>query len=336
MPCGDSALEVSERERLATFERLWEAGGLRFWTGNYTDVLQDEVANRMAYDFWRDKVRARIADPEIAELLAPAEPPHPFGVKRPSLEQTYYDVFDRPHVDLVDLRTTPIECITPDGVRTSAADLDFDVIVMATGFDAVTGGMTSIDIVGTDVSLADSWSGGVHTQLGIASSTFPNLFFVYGPQSPSGFCNGPTCAEVQGDLLVDVLADLRDRGVTRIEARPEAEQAWGDVVRAIGEATLFPAPTPGTWAPTCRASDVSCSTSPVCTSTATCVPRPSRTTSEVSTRTELAGRSCVLRARSGCRSYLRPDGERVASRAGGGDSSPPRALARGGRRRLRR
>ena len=240
VPCGDSALAVSPEEREAVFEGLWEAGGLRFWSGTFSDVLRDEAANRTAYDFWRDRVRERIRDPRLAELLAPTEPPHPFGVKRPSLEQTYYDIFGRSNVSLVDLRTDPIERIVPTGIRTAEATHDLDVIVMATGFDAVTGGLTGIDIQGTGASLADAWSTGVHTQLGIAASTFPNLLFLYGPQSPSGFCNGPTCAEVQGDLVVALLDDLRKRGVTRIEARPEAEAEWGGIVRAIGDATLFP------------------------------------------------------------------------------------------------
>ena len=238
--CGPSAVEVSDDERQATFERLWNEGGLRFWTGNYTDVLQDERANRYAYDFWRDRVRERIADPRLAELLAPIDPPHPFGVKRPSLEQDYYDVFDQPNVSLVDLKTTPIERLTASGVRTSDDDIDLDVLVFATGFDAVTGGLTQIDIEGTDGTLADHWDNGVHTHLGLAASTFPNLLFVYGPQSPSGFCNGPTCAEVQGDMIIDLLVRLRDDGATRLEVDRAAEAEWRGIVRSIGDATLFP------------------------------------------------------------------------------------------------
>ncbi len=116
---GESALSVSSQERQATYERLWQAGGFSFWAGGYSDLLINEASNRTAYDFWRDKVRARVNDPVTAELLAPKEPPHPFGVKRPSLEQTYYDAFNQQNVSLVDLRSTPIERITPAGVRTS-------------------------------------------------------------------------------------------------------------------------------------------------------------------------------------------------------------------------
>ena len=238
---GESALAVPEEERLATYERLWQEGGFAFWAGGYSDVLIDEQANRMAYDFWREKVRARINDPWTAELLAPSEPPHPFGVKRPSLEQTYYDVFNQPNVALVDLRSAPVERVTATGLRTTAGDHDLDLLVLATGFDAVTGGLTSIELRGTGGrTLAEHWQEGVRTHLGVASSGFPNLLYLYGPQSPSGFCNGPTCAEVQGDWVVDLLTNLRDRGVTRIEAEPAAEEAWRDQVHGIAAMTLFP------------------------------------------------------------------------------------------------
>jgi cation diffusion facilitator CzcD-associated flavoprotein CzcO len=238
--CGESALGVSEEERLATYERLWAAGGFRFWAGNYSDILRNDAANRTAYDFWRDKVRARIHDPAVAELLAPTEPPHPFGVKRPSLEQTYYDVFNQSNVSLVDVRATPIERITATGVQTTASRHELDLLVLATGFDAVTGGLTSIGLRGTgEQTLAESWAPRVHTHLGIASAGFPNLLFLYGPQSPSGFCNGPTCAEVQGDIVVDLLIEMRRRGVTRIEATAAAEDEWRTLVKTIADMTLF-------------------------------------------------------------------------------------------------
>ena len=238
---GGSALAVSDDERRATFERLWAEGGFAFWAGGYSDILIDEASNRTAYDFWREKVRARIDDPALAEVLAPTEPIHPFGVKRPSLEQTYYDVFNQDNVTLVDLRATPIERVTPAGVRTTASEHELDLLVLATGFDAVTGGLTSIDIRGTTgANLAEHWEQGARTHLGLASAGFPNLLYLYGPQSPSGFCNGPTCAEVQGDLVVDLLVRLRDEGVTRIEATPDAEESWNEQVQGIASMTLFP------------------------------------------------------------------------------------------------
>jgi len=235
-----SALDLSDRDRRAGFEEMWQAGGFTFWAGNYSDVMIDEAANRTAYDFWRDKVLARVRDRGVAELLAPTEPPHPFGVKRPSLEQTYYDVFNQRNVTLVDLNAAPIQRVTPTGVRTARCDYDVDVLVMATGFDAVTGGLTSIDIRGrAGETLADHWAQGVRSHLGLASAGFPNLLYLYGPQSPSGFCNGPTCAEVQGGWVVQLLDDLRRRGVTRFEATRPAEDAWRELVRTIGDLTLF-------------------------------------------------------------------------------------------------
>lgn len=243
-----SAFDVSDEDRRDRYEELWAAGGFSFWASNYADILIDEAANRTAYDFWRSKVHERVKNPATAELLAPQEPPHPFGVKRPSLEQTYYDVFNQDHVSVVDVRETPIERITETGVETSVGVHDVDLLVLATGFDAVTGGLTNIDIRGSNGRTLDSngrtleahWRDGVRTHLGLASAGFPNLLFLYGPQSPSGFCNGPTCAEVQGDWVVNLITYLHHGGITRIEARPDAEQEWREQVLAIAEMTLFP------------------------------------------------------------------------------------------------
>jgi cyclohexanone monooxygenase len=238
---GDSTFAVSAEERAAVYERLWEAGGFSFWAGGFNDIVFDERANSLAYDFWRDRVRERLRDPLTAELLAPSVAPHPFGVKRPSLEQDFYDLFNQSNVSLVDLRSDPIEGVTRDGLRTRTRQHDLDVLVLATGFDAVTGGLTSLDLRGTTGgTLADHWRDGVRTQLGLMCAGFPNLFFLYGPQSPSGFCNGPTCAEVQGDWLIDLLEHLAGRGVTRVEPTPEAELAWREQVQSIAAMTLFP------------------------------------------------------------------------------------------------
>ncbi|MFZ5683363.1 MAG: flavin-containing monooxygenase [Pseudomonadota bacterium] len=238
---GKSALEVSPEERRAVYEASWAAGGFSFWAATFYDVMMNLEANRTAYDFWREKVQARIRDPKLAEQLAPREPPHPFGVKRPSLEQTYYDVFNQENVRLVDLKETPILEVTPKGVRTAAAEHELDVLVLATGFDAVTGGLTQIDIHGVGGrTLKEKWAAGVRTYLGMASAGFPNLLFLYGPQSPSGFCNGPTCAELQGDWVVDFLTHVRDAGVSRFEATAEAERIWKDHVEEIAAMTLFP------------------------------------------------------------------------------------------------
>jgi cation diffusion facilitator CzcD-associated flavoprotein CzcO len=240
VPLDVSALDVTPAEREAVFEAAWERGGFHFWVGTFADVLLDETANRTAYDFWRDRTRARIRDPRLADVLAPSEPPYPFGTKRPSLEQDYYDVFDQDNVTLVDVTTDPITEITASGVRTSAREHPVDLLVLATGFDANTGGLTQIDLRGTDgVPLRERWARGVDTHLGIAVAGFPNMLLLYGPQSPTAFCNGPTCAELQGEWVVDLLCHLRERGHTRIEATPEAAHEWTAQLAAIAGATLF-------------------------------------------------------------------------------------------------
>lgn len=228
-------------EREAKYQELWDEGAFNFWIGTYMDVLTDEVANRTAYDFWRKRTLPRIKDPAVAALLAPEQPPYPFGTKRPSLEQGFFEIFNQDNVDLVDLNANPIEAITPHGIRTRDGALEFDIIVLATGFDAVSGGLTSIDIRDTSGrNLKQRWAEGMRTYLGMATSGFPNLIYVYGPQSPSGFCNGPTCAEFQGDWVVRFLTDMRDRGITRFETTEAAETAWGDIMRELAGRSLFP------------------------------------------------------------------------------------------------
>jgi cation diffusion facilitator CzcD-associated flavoprotein CzcO len=235
-----SALEVNDAERREIYDRLWEEGGFTPWLGTFNDIFSSEAANRTAYDYWREKVLSRLKNKAFADVLAPEEPPHPFGVKRPSLEQNYYEIFNQDNVDLVDLRKTPVERITKDGVVTSAKQYGLDILILATGFDAVTGGLTSIDIRGTDgVSLKEKWASGVRTHLGVATTGFPNMVFIYGPQSPSAFCNGPTCAELQGDWIVELIKYLRGSNRTRIEATTASEEAWRQEVLDVANTSLF-------------------------------------------------------------------------------------------------
>ncbi|WP_229662070.1 flavin-containing monooxygenase [Agromyces bauzanensis] len=233
--------DVSDEERQTTYERLWTIGGFVPWLGNFNDFFFDEKANRQFYDFWRDKTRQRIKNKDLWEDLAPTEPPHPFGVKRPSLEQWYYDIFDQDNVTLVNLKKNDIVRVTPKGVLTAdGVEHEVDLLVLATGFDSVTGGITRIDIRNAaGESFKDSLQGGAHTALGAATAGFPNMFFVYGPQSPSAFCNGPTCAEAQGEWVVDLLDHLKANGSPRIEARPEAEQKWQEMIDEVMAVALF-------------------------------------------------------------------------------------------------
>jgi cation diffusion facilitator CzcD-associated flavoprotein CzcO len=235
-----SALEVSAEERLAKFEDAWQKGGFHFWAGTYIDIILDAQSNRLAYEFWRDKTRARIDDPVTAEKLAPTNPPHPFGTKRPSLEQWYFEVFNQDNVTLVDVREEPIVEIAPTGVRTGSQLYELDILVLATGFDASTGGLTQLDIRGlSGRTLKDTWSAGVQTHLGLGIPDFPNLLMLYGPQSPTAFCNGPTCAELQGEWVVDCLTYLRDNGYTRIEADRAAAAMWTQHLADLAEGTLL-------------------------------------------------------------------------------------------------
>lgn len=235
-----SALEVSAAERERVYEEAWQKGGFHFWAGTFNDVLIDERANRTAYDFWRDKTRARIADPIVADVLAPTDPPYAFGTKRPSLEQTYYECFNQPNVEVVDLRATPIETITSTGVRTTAGEVNLDVLILATGFDANTGGLTAIDVRDRNGnSLAERWSQGVDTHLGMAVHGFPNMLIMYGPQSAAAFCNGPVCAEQQGEWVAGLLELVRSSGHSCFDVLAETGPAWTKELGEVADGTLF-------------------------------------------------------------------------------------------------
>lgn len=236
-----SGLELSPEEQQATMEAAWAKGGFHFWGNIFADVLSNPEVNRLAYDFWRDKTRERINDSTVAEKLAPIDPPHPFGTKRPSLEQWYYEIFNQENVTLVDTRENPIREITATGVLTAQGEHQLDILVMATGFDAFTGGLTQFDIVGVDgITLQEKWADCVRNFLGMGVAGFPNMFMLYGPLSPSGLCNGPVCAEIQGQWIVNCLEYLRDNNYQRIEASTEAEEEWRQHVADVADSTLFP------------------------------------------------------------------------------------------------
>jgi cation diffusion facilitator CzcD-associated flavoprotein CzcO len=190
-----SLLSISEEERMLAFEDLWAKGGFYYWLGAYEDTFYDQRANDEVYKFWQKKVAERLDNEEMRRKLAPVVAPHPFGVKRPCLEQRYYEVYNQPNVTLVDLSENPISEITPKGVKTQdGEEHELDVLVLATGFDAVTGSITQIDIRGTDGELVrDKWGKGLSTYLGLSVANYPNMFFTYGPHGPTAFCNGPTC-----------------------------------------------------------------------------------------------------------------------------------------------
>lgn len=233
----------SAEQRRQVYEKLWAEGDFQFWLATYCDMLFDHKANEEAYTFWRDKVRARIPDAQVADILAPTQQPHAFGCKRISLETGYFEIFSQDNVTLVDISEagTPIESITAQGIRTRDREHIFDVIICATGYDAVTGGLTQIDIRGRSrKTLQQSWSTGVKTYLGMASPDFPNMFFTYGPQAPTAFCNGPTGAELQGDWIYNIMSHMKERELQVVEALEQSQKEWKELVWKLASASLLP------------------------------------------------------------------------------------------------
>ncbi|KAF2814686.1 FAD/NAD(P)-binding domain-containing protein [Mytilinidion resinicola] len=237
-----NAADVSDEERNTFFEKTWDQGGLSFWLANYQDILRNPESSRHAYNFWRAKVLPRINDPKKAELLAPEEPPYYFGTKRATLEQRYYEVYNQDNVDLLDAKANAITEIVPNGVITADGALrEVDILILATGFDSVTGGLLAIDIKGVDgQSLREKWAQGTYTNLGMMTNGFPNMMFPYGPQGPTSFCNGPTCAEIQGDWIVNTIGYMSKHGKIKIDTQKETEQAWRALTNGIGDMTLLP------------------------------------------------------------------------------------------------
>jgi cation diffusion facilitator CzcD-associated flavoprotein CzcO len=235
------ALATPPEEREAVYEAAWEKGGLQFRAA-FEDLMVKKAANDTAADFIRRKIREIVKDPVTAAQLSDID--HPFATKRPPIDTNYFETFNRDNVTLVDVKTTPIERITPSGIRTSDAEYPVDIIVFATGFDAMTGPMLRMGITGRDGrSLAEAWEAGPRTYLGLQVPGFPNLFSVTGPGSPSVLCNMPVAIEQHAEWITDCIAHMRERGLERIEATPEAMDKWVVQVNTAASATLLPLAT---------------------------------------------------------------------------------------------
>ena len=233
-----SALEASEEERRAVYEAGWAHGGLRFRAG-FSDLLTDEKANETASDFIRNKIREVVRDPETAARLMPRD--HPFASKRPPIDTHYFETYNLPHVDLVDVRESPIQEITESGIRTTDREYPLDTIVFATGFDAMTGPLLRIDIRGTGgVGLRERWAAGPRTYLGVQVAGFPNLFTLTGPGSPSVLANMPTAIEQHVEWVAECLGWLLAEGYQRIEAGEAAQDEWVEKVNEVAGRTLLP------------------------------------------------------------------------------------------------
>jgi cyclohexanone monooxygenase len=237
-PNDVSALAVTEEERRRVYETRWASGGTTFMAA-FNDLIYDKASNDTAASFVREKIRQIVRDPRTADLLTPTS--YPIGTKRICVDTDYFETFNRPNVTLVDVRSAPIETITPNGVLTGGVEYQVDAIVFATGFDAMTGTLTRIDIRGRDgITLADKWAEGPKTYLGLMTAGFPNLFMITGPGSPSVLSNMMVSIEQHVDWAADCLGYLTSHGIGCIEATQQAEDSWVAHVNEVAHKTLYP------------------------------------------------------------------------------------------------
>lgn len=233
-----SALEASEQERLATYEARWQVGGSGF-LGAFNDILTNKDANDTMAEFVRNKIRETVKDPVTAEILCPKT--HPIGTKRLCVDTNYFETYNRSNVELVDISKAPIDRLTQAGIKVNGRSFEFDAIVFATGFDAMTGTLFNVDIRGrNDLQLKKKWHAGPRTYLGLMSESFPNLFMITGPGSPSVKSNMITSLEQHVDLVADTIIHMRDQGLAVIEPELAAEDEWVDHVQVVAHKTLFP------------------------------------------------------------------------------------------------
>ncbi len=238
VPNGASALDATPEERREAYEKAWHRLGFGFALA-YKDILLNEESNATAADFIREKIAEQVDDPRIRELLTPRG--FPFGTRRPSVDSNYWPTFNRDNVTLADIRSAPITEVTPDGLRTTDAFHPLDILIIATGFDAFTGSLLKPRITGRNgLTLADKWSAGPTTYLGLGVSGFPNLFIVVGPGSPSLLSNVLLSIEQQVDWLTALLVHARDAGIRTIEASADAEREWVEHVNERSKETLYP------------------------------------------------------------------------------------------------
>ncbi len=232
------AVETPPEERETIYEAAWERGGLQFRAA-FQDMMVDKRANDTAADFVKRKIRSIVKDPATAAVLSDID--HPYAAKRPPIDTNYFETYNRPNVTLVDLRKAPIERISRAGICTAEAEYPVDIIVFATGFDAMTGPMLRMDIRGRGgVALKDSWEAGPRTYLGLQVPGFPNLFTITGPGSPSVLCNMPVAIEQHADWITDCISHLNDSGLDCIEARADAMDRWVAEVNEMAHKTVLP------------------------------------------------------------------------------------------------
>src|SRR6267142_2601869 len=234
-PDPRGTFEVSDEEREAFFERLYAEPGFGIWQGNFRDILIDRKANAVISRFVARKIRQRVGDQRVAEKLIPGN--HGFGTRRLPLETFYYEVYNQDNVELVDITGTPIERITPRGIKTSDREYQFDIIIYATGFDAITGSFDRIDFRGVDgARLKDRWKSGPQTFLGVLVDGFPNMMMLMGPHTALG--NIPRSIEYNVDWVTGLIRHARENNLTRVEATAAGVTSWTDHVKALGVGLL--------------------------------------------------------------------------------------------------
>ncbi len=233
-----SALDFDEVKRQEIFEEGWKSGGFKFMFSSFSDLRTDLAASETAGEFIRKKIRETVTDPEVAEKLVPLD--HPFGSKRVLIDTNYFETYNRDNVELVDLNRHPLVEITQTGIIAGEQHHEFDIIVYATGFDAMTGSFNRIDFRGRGgEKLADKWEAGPLTYLGLTSAGFPNLFMITGPGSPSVLSNMPVAIEQHVELITEIITHLRRNDLELIEAEPDAEAAWVEHVNELAKPTMF-------------------------------------------------------------------------------------------------
>jgi len=236
VPAKYSALEVSPEERERIFESKWEEGGFHFANECFNDLATNHASSELASEFIRTKIRQIVKDPVTAELLCPKD--YSFNGKRVPTGFRYYHAFNLPHVHLIDVKTTPISEITESGVRVGDTEYKLDVLICATGFDAMTGTLTNIDIVGRNgLVLRDKWARGIRTNLGISVNGFPNLLLSLGPQTP--YSNLPVPIQLGAQWMARAIDYFERNGIPAIEATPESEEWWAQEVDRAGRATVM-------------------------------------------------------------------------------------------------
>ena len=234
-PDPRGTFEVTPEEREAFFEQLYASPGFGIWQGNFKDILVNREANAAISDFVARKIRQRVKDPAVAEKLIPKD--HGFGTRRVPMETKYFEVYNQPNVTLVDIKETPIERITETGIKTTDAEYGFDIVIYATGFDAITGAFDRIDIRGENgLALKDKWTGGPKTYLGVMVEDFPNMMMLMGPHTALG--NIPRSIEYNVEWVTGILRHARDHQLSRVAATPEGVESWTNHVRALGVGLL--------------------------------------------------------------------------------------------------